>query len=153
MTPFAVTFLARKSSQGIVGSKINSRSCKMVFVPINFKTAAKMTNTSYENQDSDMKNLSTSFDNNSNNNLTSSIDSINNGNNQSLMLLVLGLVGAILFILISLIMIYLIRQLVRKCHRIQCHVCLEKVDKRTWETSHRPGTVIDANKGCSDYFY
>ena len=57
--------------------------------------------------------------------------------NQTLMLAVLVLVGTILLILVLFIAIFAGRKLSRHFRRIQCHVCLEKVDKKVWETSHR----------------
>ena len=75
---------------------------------------------------------------NDNYNTTTTVNYVSSNYNNSLMLVVLALVGTILFILILFIGIFFGRKLIRHCRRIKCHVCLEKVDKRSWESNHRP---------------
>ena len=90
------------------------------------KTRANFTTTTTTTIPSDIYNTT-----------RSTVNSLSSSNN-SLMLVVLALVGTILFILVLFIGIFFGQKLFRHCRRIQCHVCLEKVDKRSWESNHRP---------------
>ena len=67
---------------------------------------------------------------------TASVTFHTNGN-QTLMLVVLVLVGVILLILVLAILVYVFRKLSRRFGRVECHVCLEKVDRKLWNASHR----------------
>ncbi len=63
----------------------------------------------------------------------------NSGTNSSetLMLAILIVVGTILAILVLVIAAFFCRKGIKQCLRIQCHVCLEYVDRRVWDDSHR----------------
>ena len=104
----------------------------MVYGPISYKSL-NMPSPSYNLENvTAAANFSANEDHNS---TSTAIFSTNY--NQNLMLIVLVLVGAILLILILVISVFVGTKLVRRCRRIQCHVCLERVDKRHWETTHR----------------
>jgi len=57
-------------------------------------------------------------------------------NNDTLMLAILVVVGTILIILVLIISVFLCRKVTRHCLRLQCHVCLERIDRRMWD-NHR----------------
>ncbi len=107
----------------------------MVYGPISYKSL-NMTSPEYVSNMSNMSNLTSTSTNEDHNSTTTAVFSTNY--NQNLMLVVLVLVGAILLLLLLLISIYVGRKLARRCQRVQCHVCLDMVDKRHWQTTHRP---------------
>lgn len=64
-------------------------------------------------------------------------DTNGSNSNETLMLAILVVVGTILAILILVIAAFFCRKVVKQCLRIQCHVCLDYVDRRVWDDSHR----------------
>ena len=105
----------------------------MIQSPMNYRSLA-MTNVT----DTSSRATSSSTTGSSETSNATTTTAVANGHtNQTLMLAVLVLVGTILLILVLFISIYAGRKLCRHFRRIQCHVCLERVDRKVWETSHR----------------